>query len=98
MELLEKGEMKRDFSGLSGINCTAGSEESDEEVGSAPCTPVSPSMLPGFIDINSMVVPSDSFDESSLDFDMEVRCWHMLTYFILKVAAKCMVLLLIIQS
>lgn len=72
LELLERGEMKREFSNFSTTGMLGGSEESDDEVESnGPNTPVSPGVLPE-LDINSMVVPGDSFDESSLDFDIEV--------------------------
>ncbi|XP_049783207.1 forkhead box protein P2-like [Schistocerca cancellata] len=72
LELLERGEMKQEFTNFSTTGMLGGSEESDDEVESnGPNTPVSPSVLPE-LDINSMVVPGDSFDESSLDFDIEV--------------------------
>ncbi|XP_069680360.1 uncharacterized protein [Periplaneta americana] len=84
--MLERGEMKREFSGLSGMSggcgtSLSGGEESDDELGgSAPPTPLTPLSasqhnLPEFIDINQFGGGggADSFDESSLTgFDIEV--------------------------
>jgi hypothetical protein len=86
LEMLERGEMKREFSGLSSISggcgtSLSGGEESDDELGgSAPATPLTPlsasqQHVPEFIDINQLSggAGTDSFDESSLTgFDIEV--------------------------
>jgi hypothetical protein len=87
LEMLERGEMKREFSGLSSVSgggcgtSTSGGEESDDELGgSAPPTPLTPlsasqQHMTEFIDINQLTGGggTDSFDESSLTgFDIEV--------------------------
>lgn len=83
LEMLERGEMKREFSGLSSISggcgtSLSGGEESDDELGgSAPATPLTPSQqhVSEYIDINQLSGGggTDSFDESSLTgFDIEV--------------------------
>ncbi|PSN38839.1 hypothetical protein C0J52_12604 [Blattella germanica] len=83
LEMLERGEMKREFSGLSSVTSgcgtsLSGGEESDDDLGgSAPPTPLTPlsasqQQVPEFIDINQLGA-GDSFDESSLTgFDIEV--------------------------
>jgi hypothetical protein len=84
--MLERGEMKREFSGLSNMSggcgtSLSGGEESDDELGgSAPTTPLTPlsgsqQNVTEFIDINQLSGGggTDSFDESSLTgFDIEV--------------------------
>lgn len=87
LEMLERGEMKREFSGLSSVSgsgcgtSNSGGEESDDELGgSAPPTPLTPlsasqQHMTEFIDINQLNGGggTDSFDESSLTgFDIEV--------------------------
>ncbi|XP_021925671.1 uncharacterized serine-rich protein C215.13 isoform X3 [Zootermopsis nevadensis] len=85
LEMLERGEMKREFSGLSNMSggcgtSLSGGEDSDDELGgSAPPTPLTPlsasQNVPEFIDINQLNGGggTDSFDESSLTgFDIEV--------------------------
>lgn len=87
LEMLERGEMKREFSGLSSVSgsgcgtSNSGGEESDDELGgSAPPTPLTPlsasqQHVTEFIDINQLNGGggTDSFDESSLTgFDIEV--------------------------
>lgn len=87
LEMLERGEMKREFSGLSSVSgsgcgtSNSGGEESDDELGgSAPPTPLTPLSasqhhMTEFIDINQLNGGggTDSFDESSLTgFDIEV--------------------------
>jgi len=86
LEMLERGEMKREFSGLSSMSggcgtSLSGGEESDDELGgSAPPTPLTPlsasqQNVTEFIDINQLSGGggTDSFDESSLTgFDIEV--------------------------
>ncbi|XP_069701999.1 uncharacterized protein [Periplaneta americana] len=86
LEMLERGEMKREFAALSGMSggcgtSLSGGEESDDELrGSAPPTPLIPLSasqhnLPELIDINQFGggEGADSFDDSSLTgFDIEV--------------------------
>ncbi|XP_067004229.1 uncharacterized protein jumu [Anabrus simplex] len=85
LEMLERGEMKRESSDLSSFSngqasgSLSGAEDSDADdiidVSSNPCTPTTSHhklVMPEFIDINDVVVDK-SFDESSLtEFDIEV--------------------------